>query len=164
VYERRVEAVRRREGAFPCAPGQIGVVALWLGRVAGLDVVTSPEAYSRVHTRLVRSYALDAPFGTSRPAHDEARTAREWLAALAGAQVTEHESPGNGLSCRFTGDGVIGSALAVDGTVLHAVAFATRTASDDDESSDEDGSDGDEVREQESRYPGFFERRERFPW
>jgi ARG and Rhodanese-Phosphatase-superfamily-associated Protein domain len=158
VYERRGEAVRRREAAFPCAPGQIGIVAFWLKRVAGLDVVTSPEAYSKVHTRLVRSYALDAPFGKSRPADDEARVAREWLSALAKARVTEHESPGNGLSYRFTGDRVIGSALAVDGAVLHAVAFATGTVSVDEEGSDEEVSNPDE------RYPGFFERRERFPW
>jgi hypothetical protein len=147
VYESRREKTRQREMAFECRPGQIGVLALWLGRVAGMDVVTCPEAYSRLHTRLVRSYAIDAPGGPASSVNADRKTAREWLAGLARVQVSEHESPGNGLSYRFTGDQLVGSALAVDGNVLHAVAFATQTAPYQDE-----------------RYPGFFERRDRFPW
>jgi hypothetical protein len=147
VYESKRETTRRREMVFECRPGQIGVLALWLGRVAGLDVVTSPEAYSRLHTRLVSSYAIDAPSGPASSVDDDRETAGEWLAGLARVQVTEHESPGNGFSYRFTGDRLVGSALAVDGNVLHAVAFATLTAPGHNE-----------------RYPGFFERRDRFPW
>jgi hypothetical protein len=148
VYEKQRDVVRRREAAFPCLPGQTGVLALWSGRVAGLDVVASDKAYAKLHGRLARSYALDAPTGAPSPAGHDRRVAEEWLAALDRVEITEHESPGNGLSHRFTGPGVVGSALAVDGAVLHAVAFATRTGA---------GSD-------ESRYPGFTERRARFPW
>jgi hypothetical protein len=147
VYEQRRADVERREAAFECRPGQIGILALWLGRVAGMDVVTSPEAYSRLHARLVHSYTIDAPSGAASSVEDDRKTAREWVASLAGVKVTEHESPGNGLSYRYTGDGVVGSALAVDGAVLHAVAFATQTAP-----------------KREEHYPGFFERRDRFPW
>ena len=148
VYESRGEAVRRREASFECLPGQIGLLALWQGRVAGLDVVTSARAYPRLHTRLVRSYALDAPTGRPSFVDHDRRAAKEWLAALASVEVTEHESPGNGVSYRFTGDRVVGSALAVDGAILHAVGFATQTGPD----------------RSEERYPGFFERRARFPW
>ncbi len=148
VYEKQREVMQRRQASFVCLPGQTGVLALWSGRVAGLDVVASEKAYAKLHGRLVRSYALDAPTDPPSPAAPDRHTAEEWFAALAAVEVTEHESPGNGLSYRFTGRGVVGAALAVDGAVLHAVAFATRTGLDPDE----------------SRYPGFTERRARFPW
>jgi hypothetical protein len=148
VYEKQRDVMQRREASFKCLPGQTGVLALWSGRVAGFDVVTGDKAYAKLHGRLVRSYALDAPNGKPSPAGHDRRAAEEWLAALDRVECTEHESPGNGLSYRFTGGGVVGSALAVDGAVLHAVAFATRTGVDQDE----------------GRYPGFTERRSRFPW
>jgi hypothetical protein len=56
-------------------------------------------------------------------------------------------TPGNGISYPFTGRVLVGSALAVDGVALRVVAFATQTSADPDE----------------SRYPGFTERRARFP-
>lgn len=148
VYEKQGDAMQRREASFKCLPGQTGVLALWSGRVAGLDVVAGDQAYAKLHGRLVRSYALDAPIGSPSPAGHDRRVAGEWLEALGRVETTEHESPGNGLSYRFTGRGVVGAALAVDGAVLHAVAFATQTSAEQDE----------------SRYPGFTERRARFPW
>ncbi len=150
VYEHKAEDMRRREAAFACLPGQIGVVALWSGRVAGLDVIGSGKAYARLHGRLVRSYALDAPAGAPSQAPRDLQAAADWLAALGRVQTTEHESPGAGVSYRFTGAGVVGSALAVDGAVLHAVALATQTQ--------------DAPVPDEGRYPGFFERRGHFPW
>ena len=148
VYEKQRDVVRRREASFKCLPGQTGVLALWSGRVAGLDVVASDKAYATLHSRLVRSYALDAPTGGPSPAGHDRQVAEEWLAGLDQVEATEHESPGNGLSYRFSGRGVVGSALAVDGAVLHAVAFASQPGAGQDE----------------SRYPGFTERRARFPW
>ena len=73
---------------------------------------------------------------------------------LSRVEVTEHESPGNGVSYRFAGDRIVGSALAVDGATLHAVAFATKAGADGSDT--QDGGAG--------RYPGFFERRSGFPW
>jgi hypothetical protein len=152
VYEERKEEVESRLASFPCLPGQTGLLALWSGRAAGMDIVAGDKAYAKLHGRLTWSYALDAPIGSgARPslsAEHLRQAARVWLDALTHVQTTEHESPGNGVSYRFAGRGLVGSALAVDGVVLHAVALATQAALD---------ADG-------SRYPGFFERRAHFPW
>jgi hypothetical protein len=142
--------VRRRETFFRCHPGQTGLLALWSGKVAGLDVVAGDKAFAKLHGRLVRSYALDAPAGARSPAREDRVVANEWLAALGGVQTTEHESPGAGISYRFAGPGVVGAALAVDGVVLHAAAFSTQV--------------GARPAADNPRYPGFFERRGHFPW
>jgi hypothetical protein len=154
VYEQKRGDLHKREAAFPCLPGQTGLLALWSGKVAGFDLVASESVYAKLHGRLVRSYALDAPAGTA--ARDEASLARDrqtavdWLSTLGESPTTEHESPGAGISYRFTGQGVVGAALAVDGAVLHAVALVTE-------------SDAKPV-DDELRYPGFVERRGHFPW
>jgi hypothetical protein len=98
----------------------------------------------------VRSYALDAPTGSPSSQVDDRRIAREWMERLLRVRTTEHESPGAGISYRFTGQGVVGSALAVDGAILHAVAFAIESAPGPGPN--------------QSRYPGFFDRRAQFPW
>lgn len=160
VYEARGETVRRREAVFACAPGQLGLLALWNGRVVGLDVVGTSSAYSRLHDRFVRSYVLDAPVGGEAATDADLRTAKEWLAGLAGATVTRHEPPGCGIAYRFTGSGAVGSMLVVDGAILHTVAFA-REAQAGDRSHEQRPH---EQRPHEQRYPGYSERRGRFPW
>jgi uncharacterized membrane protein len=155
VYEARDETVRRRETAFTRVPGQLGLLALWSGRVVGLDVLGTSAAYARLHERFVRSYALDAPGGGPASVEADRRTAKEWLAGLAGSTVTVHESPGQGVAYRFTGSRAVGSLLAVDGAILHAVAFATEAQAQGRFR---------EPRSPEQRYPGYFERRDRFPW
>jgi hypothetical protein len=54
--------------AFPRADGQVGLVVLINGRVAGLDVISRPEAYARLHGKLVRSYVFDALLEVPPPA------------------------------------------------------------------------------------------------
>jgi hypothetical protein len=46
--------------AFRRQEGQVGLMVLIGGRVAGLDLVSRPEVYARLHDKLVRSYILDA--------------------------------------------------------------------------------------------------------
>ena len=46
--------------AFPCVDGQVGSLVLIQEQVAGVDVVSRPEVYARLHEKLVRSYVLDA--------------------------------------------------------------------------------------------------------
>lgn len=124
VYDKRAARFAAIEADFPVQQGQIGVFALWGGQVVGFDVLAGAVAYAKVHGRLVRSYALDALEREAVAGTDEARTAKEWLVGLADTVATTHDSPGDGTSYRFTGPSVLGSALVVEGAVLHAVFFA----------------------------------------
>ena len=146
VYERQAARMRDLVERFAPADGQTGVFALWDGAVIGFDVLATPAAYARVHDRLVRSYALDALAREGSAGEDDLRTAKEWLVTLADTTATKHDPPGDGTSYRFTGPGVVGSALVVDGCALHAVFFAAQP--------DSAGRGG-------SRYPSARERRDR---
>jgi len=146
VYEKRAEMIALLERDFPLQDGQTGLFALWGGEVVGFDVVARSAAYAHVHARLVRSYALDALTQQAEAGADDARTAKEWLVGLSDAVGTTHDSPGNGVSYRYTGPGFLGSALVVDDAVLHAVFFAAEPEA---------------VRPDARRYPTARERRGR---
>ncbi len=189
AYSARGADVERYVAALPPVEGQLGSLVLIDGTVLGLDFVSRPEAYARLHPKLVRSYAMEAivlrQFG-KRPAHRlgqadqatvepgavesaaprpgaaeragegrafaeaegaaEARrlpaseppaqaerpddpnvaclpVARSFLAELAAAPMTEHETPGLGVDVRIRGDRVFGSALVYEQEVIHLSAF-----------------------------------------
>jgi len=125
VYEKHKDRMGRRELAFPVQDGQSGVFALWGGRVVGFDVLATPAVYSPLHERLVRSYAIDALAESAKTGKNDLRIAKEFLVSLADSQPTVHESPGDGVSNRFTGPGFTGSMLTLDDAILHGVFFAT---------------------------------------
>jgi hypothetical protein len=126
-YEARRAELNALAESAKLEDGQNGLFAVFEGRPIGFDVVSRPEAYASLHDKLVRSYATCA-LGPSESTADTAaddRAAREFLAELGSGVATEHESPGLGLSHRYTSDGFVGSALVVDDEILHAAFFAT---------------------------------------
>jgi len=125
VYEADKARTGRRREIGAAVPGQCGVFGLWGGRVIGFDAVGDPTVYAQLHERLVRSYTLDAWVESAEAGENDLFTAKEFLVSLAESELSTHESPGDGVSTRFTGTAFTGSVLTVDDAILHAVCFAS---------------------------------------
>jgi hypothetical protein len=113
--------------AFPCVEGQVGLLVLIKGQVAGLDVVSRSDVYARLHGKLIRSYVLDAlldPSGAKVGDGDAALIARSFLASLDQTREEVFPSVGCGRDHRYQSLGVTGSALVHDGHPIHS-AFLT---------------------------------------
>lgn len=139
---------------FPAVDGQKGMLVFIGGAVAGLDFISREQAYGVLHAKLVKSYAMEAIvaglrerpqpperrgiFGRPKrsaaerpesgskpepPAPNEA-AARDFLKSAAACDEKAYESVGEGWSYRYTGKDVVGSALAVESTVVHAAFFS----------------------------------------
>jgi hypothetical protein len=147
---------------FPAVAGQKGLLSFINGWAAGLDFISREQAYGVLHNKLLKSYALEAIlagrrdrperqgrrriFGRAKkgPGQDQAAAeqkkwatpdeaaAREFLRSAAACEEKAYESVGEGWSYRYTGKDVVGSALAVDGSIVHAAFF--RTAGSESES------------------------------
>ena len=105
------------------------MIVLRNGRVEGCDVLSRPEAYRQLHDRLVRSYALDAlvdeaPNKKESNDADPSPAARAFLVSAEQAETTPHQSVGLGEDHRFRALQLAGSALVVDGQVIHLALFA----------------------------------------
>ena len=125
VVEHRRADVDRLIGSLHAEAGQRGLLAVVDGAVLGFDLVSRPEAYARLHDRILRCYALGALRSQSKAdCVKNARTAREWMVALAEVEGTAHESPGMGKAHRFSGPHIAGAALTFRSAIVHAAFLA----------------------------------------
>ncbi len=113
-------------GHLTCQSGQQGLLVLHNGRVGGLDLVSRPEVYARLHQKFVRSYLLEALLETVSEPQDPQRSrdqARNFLAEITQAGEEKFQSVGYGWDFRFRANGLAGNALVADDHVIHAAAF-----------------------------------------
>ena len=135
--------------AFPCVPGQQGILVVINGRVEGFDVISRPEAYARLHHKLVRSYVLDALL-EREPAKFDAPEAHSkagaFLDEISRANERKFQSVGQGWDFRFQADKLAGSALIHEDHLIHAAFFRLDAVED------------------RSRMATLHQRRHRFTW
>ena len=123
AYEARRDDLSSYLEAFPCQDGQCGMAVLIKGRVAGVEMVSRPEAYLQLHAKLLNSYAMDIP--RSRPGKSPANIdkVRKILESMMEAEERRFPSVGRGEDCRYTAKGILGSALLVEGWIVHMAFF-----------------------------------------
>jgi hypothetical protein len=129
AYEERRHKIEDFSREVPCGDAQCGLLAVLGDRVEGIDVLSRPEAYARLHRRLVESHAMDflvRKRGESpKPADPQAPS--RFLAEALLAEESVHKSPGLGDDHRLTFRWGHGSALRVDGTIVHLALFNSRS-------------------------------------
>lgn len=128
TFARYRESMNEFVKAFPVQEDQAGLLAFVDGRLAGCDLVSRPQAYRQLHAKLLRSYAVDAVVQKPRPvrpASEEIQGDRvaDFLAAVAQCEDQTFSSVGQGYDVRFVGPDLIGSALLVEGSAVHAAFF-----------------------------------------
>lgn len=107
---------------FPCAEGQVGLLVLVKGVVAGFDVIARPKVYAGLHKKLVRSYVLDAlldPPTVAEPADEALGLAGAFISILDTARKQVFPSVGYGRDHRYLASGLTGSALVHAGHLIH---------------------------------------------
>lgn len=103
-------------------PGQVGAAFLLNGQFAGLDLLAGPDLLERLLSKLVRSYALDALDDDEAEVWSPSAGTQAIEAALrtiGRLGAARHQAVGIGEELRFSGDGLVGSALLVGGDVVH---------------------------------------------
>ncbi len=125
AYEQRQKELDEFAHEVTCHDGQCGLLAVAGDRVEGVDVLSRPEAYAKLHRRLVESHAMDFLIRkegvTRKPLDPEAPT--RFLTAAAKAQESLHDSPGLGNDHRLRFRWGHGAALRVDDTIVHLALF-----------------------------------------
>ena len=125
AYNERQKELDDFTREIPCHDGQCGLLAVIGDRVEGIDVLSRPGAYAKLHRRLVESHAMDFLIrkeGVARkPLDPEAPT--RFLAAAAKAEESVHATPGLGSDHRLRFSWGHGAALRVDETIVHLALF-----------------------------------------
>ena len=141
VFEEKRENIDDYVGSFQRLDGQAGLLALIDGKPAGLDVLSRPGAFTNVHEKLLRSYAMDALVqadgkkgrqkrGKASRGGTAAEIASAFLASTGECHEERSDSVGMGDDYRYRGPGIVGCALVVEGVVVHAAFFPNPEGSD----------------------------------
>ncbi len=124
TYEARATDLQTYLDAVTCLPRQVGLLAFVNGRVVGVDALSRAGAYEQLHARLIRSYAMDALVAHRQRVEQPTLAAvQAFLEAASRCSATVYPSVGCGEDHRFLCQSMVGSALAVAGTVVHAAFF-----------------------------------------
>lgn len=113
--------------AFRYIPSQQGLLVVVNGKVEGFDIISRPEAYARVHEKLVRSYVFDAllePAKAGVETGSAAEEARGFLSAVVNAREAKFQSVGYGWDFRYEAEGLAGSVLMHEEHVVHLAFFS----------------------------------------
>ncbi len=130
VFESRSDDLKAYTSAFPRTDGQHGLLASVNGRVVGLDVVSRASAYTHLHDKLVKSYAMEALLSAkAKPAAVTAESVEIFLARVLATTESTFPSIGYGTDCRYSGEEACGSALVHDGVCIHAAFFGANGTS-----------------------------------
>lgn len=135
VFKTREDELRRCMDAFRCVDGQVGLVAFTDAGLAGFDMVSLTSAYARIHSKLVRSYALECLFTSAAPqpdGQDLASLANRFMHSLMTSAERRFPSVGCGFDYRYRGESLAGAALVHAEEVIHSAFFQldTRTRAD----------------------------------
>ena len=123
AYEAKREDLNSYLEAFPCQEGQCGMAVLIKGRVAGVEMVSRPEAYRHLHAKLLQSYAMDIPQARPGQSGPVRAKVRKILERMMSAAEQRFPSVGLGEDCRYTAKGLLGSALQVEEWLVHLAFF-----------------------------------------
>lgn len=125
LYESQKKKMDGFLAAFPVQEGQQGVIVSLDGVPAGIEFLSRPAAYARIHDKLVRSYALEALIDRKPVASPGDRERPEaFLQRIASSSSESYPAVGLGTECRLEGQDLAGSALHHEGVVVHMVCFA----------------------------------------
>jgi len=126
VFRERLPQLDDVADKFPVVADQVGLVAVVENTVLGLDVVTRPEVYGLLHIKLIRSYVLDASLRRDTHVQDRdiAALSRSFMESIKKTTESRHESIGLGYDYRYTGAGIVGSALSFQSELIHAAFFS----------------------------------------
>ncbi len=124
VFQAKMSDLDEYLKAFPSISHQKGLFVFIDEKVVGFDFISLEPAYTQLHSKLVKSYALEALIRrnqkTEKPGREEAK---KFIDEVMKSDEKKYDSVGQGRDYRFEGKEVVGSALKVGKKVVHLAFF-----------------------------------------
>ena len=108
---------------FDLQEGQCGIVVALGGKIMGFEYVSRPDCYSRVHRRLIESYALDAIADQDNEFSISTRAVEEFMEAIWHSRLECFPSVSKGEDLRLESDSFLGASLIHQNEIVHMTVF-----------------------------------------
>ncbi len=126
VFVEKREALEEFLKPFECVEKQCGFIAILNGRVMGMDRISRPDGYRFLHTKLLKSYGIEAYLDRAEAKEYSAMDAAQaFLQKVPTLTEQEFPSVGYGMDLRYRNGGICGSALVHESTCVHAAFFTS---------------------------------------
>ncbi len=125
IYEHSESALQSYMEAFSCLPEQKGAFVFLNGKPAGFDLLSRASSYARLHSKLTKSYALEAMLAPKQQ-HSEPSVIKgqQFMEAVKLCEERRDPAVGCGEEMHYRGPLLVGSALLYEASVIHAAFFA----------------------------------------
>jgi len=124
VFVQKEDSLNDYLNAFKINEGQNGIFIFLKGKSVGFDYISLSAAYSNLHLKLLKSYAMDALLQNDSKEYEiKESEVDEFIEKIKNSNAKNFDSVGYGMDLRLAGKGVIGSALAWDNCVIHMACF-----------------------------------------
>jgi hypothetical protein len=124
IYESRREPLDEYLKYMHLQPNQVGMAVAIDGKTAGIEFFEDPTVFGQFFDKLMRAYAAevvhDDSIATMVP---DKKGLEHLLQRITKARSSKYEAVGSGSELRFKVGNLNGSALDVDGRLLHLVAL-----------------------------------------
>lgn len=125
VYEAKEKELDEYLNVFTCLSQQKGLLTFIDEEVVGFDFLSLSSAYSLLHPKLVKSYAMEALLQKPpRAETPDKKKAEEFIKEASRCKEKKYKSVGKGYDHRFEGKNLVGSALKVEKNVIHMAFFS----------------------------------------
>lgn len=123
VFAELAPKLENLSSRFPCLEGQCGVYVEVNGKFAGLDLLSQPAVWKDVHSKLIRSYAIDFMKESHKgKAHPELNPDAVFRMICSGKSYSG-KSVGLGEDHRMETDELLASALYYQDCFIHLAAY-----------------------------------------
>ena len=130
VFEKRKKEIDEYVNNFKIVPHQRGLFVMINGEVVGFDILSSEDAYSKLHQKLVKSYSMEAWLSKKESKgklsidKEKIRNkAQSFLNKIRDVTWKRFESVGYGWDYRYKGKDTVGSVLLYNEDVIHMSFF-----------------------------------------
>jgi hypothetical protein len=124
TYEQKKAELEEYLKAFGLIPAQRGLLVFIGPDPVGFDFVSKDRAFGLLYPKLIKSYAMEAILEEKVDgAKPDLKMAEDFLREAAECEGKKYESVGRGDDFRYESKTMVGSALAVDGEVVHLAFF-----------------------------------------
>ena len=123
VFAELAPKLENLSSCFPCLEGQCGVYVEVNGKFAGLDLLSLPSAWKDVHTKLIRSYAIDLLKESHHGKAPQELNPDAVFRKICSCNSFSGKSVGLGEDHRFETDELLASALYYQDSFVHLAAY-----------------------------------------
>jgi hypothetical protein len=126
IYEKDLPSLQEYLRHFSLIGFQVGAVFMINGKVVGMDAFGEPETFSKVFSKLIQSYAMDAIdwHEQGKDVKSSRSDVTQFTKGVLACKVESHDAVGLGIDFRMESQKQTGFALAFEGKVVHMSMFA----------------------------------------